>query len=454
MLSLISLKNLSLSEIIQKTNSEDLCIQQLRELKFDIDNLLLHNREQREINSKLKFDIPILKQKNEVLLNQYEQVTEKANQRESRIAERKQAQRESERQEAQREAERQEAQRETERQEAQREAERQEAQREAERQEAQSQETRREAEHQESKKVYECVRPVGKGITMKEFNKRRVFSCDPVNIPANETIDNDITIDDDGNIGGTFERKQICSTKCLVNNDEDPSITDDIKAADEEMNFIDGIIDHNNQLESEINTARIDNQPPPDEHLSQVPALSRRTQEILTELIEYNKNAKIDLEQKELKQAEDKRNGIVFTKEQRKQNRVNRTESTNPPRRPPRESESTNPPRRPPRESESTNPFRRPPRESESTNPFTTNRAEESTRVPPPFDPQTFRGAGRRGRHSQPQQQQPQQQSRRSSTGQTNRDHQPGPNSSRVNNERNRARMRRDEEIRRQQRGL
>ena len=419
MLSLISLKNLSLSEIIQKTNSEDLCIQQLRELKFDIDNLLLHNREQREINSKLKFDIPILKQKNEVLLNQYEQVTEKANQRESRIAERKQAQRESERQEAQREAERQEAQRETERQEAQREAERQ---------EAQSQETRREAEHQESKKVYECVRPVGKGITMKEFNKRRVFSCDPVNIPANETIDNDITIDDDGNIGGTFERKQICSTKCLVNNDEDPSITDDIKAADEEMNFIDGIIDHNNQLESEINTARIDNQPPPDEHLSQVPALSRRTQEILTELIEYNKNAKIDLEQKELKQAEDKRNGIVFTKEQRKQNRVNRTESTNPPR--------------------------RPPRESESTNPFTTNRAEESTRVPPPFDPQTFRGAGRRGRHSQPQQQQPQQQSRRSSTGQTNRDHQPGPNSSRVNNERNRARMRRDEEIRRQQRGL
>ena len=378
-----------------------------------------------------------MKQKNEVLLNQYEQAKEKANQRESRIAERQQAQRESERQQAQREAERQEAQRETERQQAQRETERQ---------ESQSQETQREAEHQESKKVYECVRPVGNGITMKEFNKRRAFSCDPVNIPANETIDNDITIDDDGNIGGTFERKQVCSTKCLVNNDEDPSVTDDIKVADEEMNFINGIIDHNNQLESEINTAIIDNQPLPDEQLLQVPAQSRRTQEIITELTEYNKNAKADLEKKELKQSEDKRNGIVFTKEQRKQNRVNGTEST----------ESA------PRESEPTNHVRRSPRES--TNPFTANRSEESnreesnreesTRVPPPFDPQTFRGAGRRGRHSQSQQQQPQQQFRRSSTGQTNRDHQQGPNSSRVNNERNRARMRRDEEIRRQQRGF
>jgi len=270
---------------------------------------------------------------------------------------------------------------------------------------------------------------------MKEFTKRRAFSCDPVNIPANETIDNDITIDDDGNIGGTFERKQLCSRKCLVNNDEDPSVTDDIKAADEEMDLINERILFNNDLNSRIELARIDNQPPPDEDPLPVPDPSPRTQEILTELIEYNNNAQTDLEKKELKQAEDKRNGIVFTKEQRKQNRVHRTESTESV---PRESES-----------ESTNPFRRPP---------TTNRAEESTReestrVPPPFDPQTFRGAGRRGRNSQPQQQQPQQ-SRRSSTSQTNWGHQPGPNSSRVNNERNRARMRRDEELRRQQRGF
>ena len=430
MLSLISLKDLSLSEIIQKTSSEDLCIQQLRELKLDIDNLLLHNREQREINSNLKLDIPILKRKNEVLLNQYEQATERANQRESRISERQQAQREAERQESQRETDSQ---------------------------ESQNQEDQRETERQESKKAYECVRPVGNGIIMKEFSKRRAFSCDPVNIPADETIDNKITVDNDGNIGGTFERKQLCSRMCLVDNDEDPSVTDDIKAADEEMDFINQRILFNNDLNSRINTARIDNQPPPDEDPLPVPDSSPRTQEILTELIEYNKNAKTDLERKELKQAEDKRNGIFFTKEQRKQNRVHRTESTesdpresesNPFRRSPRQ--STNPFRRPPRES--TNPVRRPPSDSESRAEESTR--EESTRVPPPFDPRTFRGAGRRGRHSQPQQQQPQQQSRRSSTGQTNRGHQPGPNSSRVNNERNRARMRRDEEIRRQQRGL
>ena len=430
---MLSLKGLSLSEIIQKTSSEDLCIQQLRELRSDIDNLLLHNREQREINSKLKLDIPILKQKNEILLKQYKKATEKANQRESRIAERQQAQRE------------------------------------AGRQESQSQQDQREAERQESKKAYECVRPVGDGISIQEFSKRRIFSCDPVNIPVDETIDNNITVDNDGNIGGTFERKQLCSRMCLVDNDKDPSVTDDIKAADEEMDFIDKRIQFNNDLNSRINTARIDNQPPPDEDPLPVPDPSPRTQEILAELIEYNKNAKTDLERKELKQAEDKRNGIFFTKEQRKQNRVNRTESTeSAPRE--SESESTNPFRRSPRES--TNPFRRrPPRDSESRAEESTrvpppfdprppraeeSTREESTRVPPPFDPRTFRGAGRRGRHSQPQQQQqqPQQQSRRSSTGQTNRDHQSGPNSSRVNNERNRARMRRDEEIRRQQRGL
>ena len=233
MLSLKDLKGLSLSEIIQKTSSEDLCIQQLTELRSDIDNLLLHNREQREINSKLKLDIPILKQKNEILLKQYKKATEKANQRESRIAERQQAQREAERQQAQREEERQQAQREAGRQESQS----QQDQREAERQESQSQQDQREAERQESKKAYECVRPVGDGISIQEFSKRRIFSCDPVNIPVDETIDNNITVDNDGNIGGTFERKQLCSRMCLVDNDKDPSVTDDIKAADEEMDL-------------------------------------------------------------------------------------------------------------------------------------------------------------------------------------------------------------------------
>ena len=361
----IKLKDVSVSSLIHGF-SEDNCLLQLEQLKKDIDVINFEIDNYNVLNMELKKEIEILDEK----------ILEKESERERQA----QVERQERERQVQLEKERQ-VQLEKERQERERQDQLEKENQERERQ-SQVEDESVNTNSRESRVLYECARPVSNRISTQ--GRARAFSCNPINTPADENPDGKILTRDGKTVGGTFLNKEQCTQQCFITEQQhsDGRIIERIEA------------DRVGEGERSI-----------------------KQKELIEQIKRENEKSKDEFNRIKIKQEDDRRNGIIKTKEERNGNRIPSTvpirQSTQPLRRQSTQSQKP-PPRRqstqsqqPPPRRQSTQSQQPPPRrqstQSQQSNFKRPTPNPRRSHVPdrdPRQDPQpTFKGVSRERVH-------------------------------------------------------